>query len=270
MRPFPGSSLHCLAASSLSAHATVFATVHGVVHDPQHRPVAGAHVLLKAINSQFSLHTDTDSTGEFDLPEAPLGVYSLEVRPPDLPLSPRPSLWHRAPTRSCTLPLDVAGSDQTILVNGTDSATMATDSATPTTLITASEIDETPGASRTLGMQMITDYVPGAYMTHDMLHIDGGHQTSWLLDGVAIPNMKIGSNVGPQIDPKDIDSLEVQRGSYSADEGDRTYGVFNVVPRNGFERNREAELRVSGGNSTPANRSFRWATTRPRPRGTRA
>jgi hypothetical protein len=97
-------------------------------------------------------------------------------------------------------------------------------------------------------MQMITDYVPGAYMTHDMLHINGGHQTSWLLDGVAIPNMKIGSNVGPQIDPKDIDSLEVQRGSYSADEGDRTYGVFNVVPRNGFERNRDAELRVSAGN----------------------
>ena len=40
----------------------------------------------------------------------------------------------------------------------------------------------------------------------------------------------------------------MQRGSYSADEGDRTYGVFNVVPRNGFERNRQAELRLLGGN----------------------
>ena len=54
-------------------------------------------------------------------------------------------------------------------------------------------------------MEMITDYVPGAYMTHDMLHMRGGHQTSWLIDGVAIPNTKIASNVGPQIDPKDID-----------------------------------------------------------------
>ena len=59
-----------------------------------------------------------------------------------------------------------------------------------------------------MGMEMITDYVPGAYMTHDMLHMRGGHQTSWLIDGVAIPNTKIASNVGPQIDPKDIDSLE--------------------------------------------------------------
>jgi hypothetical protein len=97
-------------------------------------------------------------------------------------------------------------------------------------------------------MQMITDYVPGAYMTHDQLHIRGGHQTSWLIDGVSIPNTKIASNVGPQIDPKDIDSLETQRGSYSADVGDRTYGVFDVLPRNGFERNRDAEVRLTAGN----------------------
>jgi hypothetical protein len=97
-------------------------------------------------------------------------------------------------------------------------------------------------------MQMITDYVPGAYMTHDMLHMRGGHQTSWLIDGVSIPNTKIASNVGPQIDPKDVDSLETQRGSYAADIGDRTYGVFNVLPRNGFERDREAELLLYGGN----------------------
>src|SRR5258708_21072193 len=97
-------------------------------------------------------------------------------------------------------------------------------------------------------MEMITDYVPGSYMTHDMLHMCGGHQTTWLLDGIAIPNTKIASNVGPQIDPKDIEQLQVDRGSYASDIGDRTYGAFNVLPRNGFERNREAELVVSAGN----------------------
>jgi len=58
----------------------------------------------------------------------------------------------------------------------------------------------------------------------------------------------IASNLGAQIDPKDIDYIEVQRGSYTSDVGDRTYGVFNVVPRTGFERNREAELVLSAGN----------------------
>ena len=79
-------------------------------------------------------------------------------------------------------------------------------------------------------MEMITDYVPGAYMTHDMLHMRGGHQVSWLIDGVEIPNTNIASNIGPQIDPKDINYLEIQRGSYAADVGDRTYGVFQRCP----------------------------------------
>ena len=68
------------------------------------------------------------------------------------------------------------------------------------------------------------------------------------VDGVEIPNTNIASNLGPQIDPKDIDYLEMQRGSYQADQGDRTYGVFNVVPRTGFERDNQGELIVSGGN----------------------
>ena len=82
---------------------------------------------------------------------------------------------------------------------------------------------------------------------HDQLHVRGGHQTTWAVDGVEIPNTNIASNLGPQIDPKDIDYLEVQRGSYQADQGDRTYGVFNVVPRTGFERDNQAELIASGG-----------------------
>ena len=100
---------------------------------------------------------------------------------------------------------------------------------------------------------MITDYVPGAYMTHDMLHMRGGHQVAWLIDGVEIPNTNIASNLAAQIDPKDIDYLEVQRGSYTADIGDRTYGVFNVVPRTGFERDRQAELVLSAGNFLQTN-----------------
>ena len=40
----------------------------------------------------------------------------------------------------------------------------------------------------------------------------------------------------------------MQRGSYTADVGDRTYGVFNVLPRNGFELNSEGELMLNAGN----------------------
>src|ERR1700739_1010786 len=45
-----------------------------------------------------------------------------------------------------------------------------------------------------------------------------------------------------------MDVVEIQRGGYDADYGDRTYGVFNVIPRSGFERNREIELLATYGN----------------------
>jgi hypothetical protein len=35
-----------------------------------------------------------------------------------------------------------------------------------------------------------------------------------LADGGPIPDTNIATNLGPQIDPKDIDYLEVRRGSY--------------------------------------------------------
>ena len=232
-------------ATSLPAFATVFATVHGVVHDPQHRPIANATVTLQASDSAFALRATADSDGVFELPQAPIGVYRLQVEAAGFA-----SVIETLAIASGTSPvvhvvLPIASATESVMVEG---ATAQVDSVTPTTLVSREMIEETPGASRATSFAAITDYVPGATMCHDMLHMRGGHQTSWLIDGVNIPNTSIASNVGPQIAPADTDQIEVQRGSYAADIGDRTYGVFNVAPRNGFERNREAELHITGGN----------------------
>ena len=232
----------------MPALASVFATVHGVVHDPQHRPIAGAEVTLQAADSAFALRAVTNSEGALELSQTPIGIYRLQVSAQGFATALQPLTITSGTNPILHIPLSIRTSSEIVIVQGSPDTGLATDSVTPATLITRAMIEETPGASRAIGTEMITDYVPGAYMTHDMLHMRGGHQTSWLIDGIAIPNTKIASNVGPQIDPKDIDQIETQRGSYSADVGDRTYGVFNVLPRNGFERNREGEARFSGGN----------------------
>jgi hypothetical protein len=143
--------------------------------------------------------------------------------------------------------LQLASANEKVTVSAAP-AVVATDSATPTTLVSRVDIERTPGADRTNSLAMITDYVPGAYVTHDMLHMRGGHQTTWLLDGIPVINTAIAQNLGAQFDPKDMDYVEVNRGSYGAEFGDRTYGVFNVVPRTGFERNNQAELVTTAGN----------------------
>jgi hypothetical protein len=234
--------------SSVFARATVFATIHGVVHDPQHRPIANAQVTIVAAESAFSLRAVTASNGTFEIAQVPIGVYRLSISAAGFAEYVQPLTIASASNPVLHIPLAIAGSEESIVVSAAGPSAAEAAATSPTTLVTRADIDQTPGASRTLGMQMITDLVPGSYMNHNMLHMRGGHQTSWLIDGISIPNTKISSNVGPQIDPKDIDEIETQRGSYQADVGDRTYGIFNVLPRNGFERNREAELLVSLGN----------------------
>jgi len=167
--------------ASISANATVFATVHGVIHDPQHRPIAGAEIALNAVGSGFTLTAKTDSNGEFELAEAPIGLYMLKVSAKGFATEEEWLTIASGTNPIVHVPLAVATATQTVVVNGAQTSLSASDTVTPTTLVTRADIDVTPGASRTIGMEMITDYVPGAYMTHDMLHMRGGHQTSWLI-----------------------------------------------------------------------------------------
>jgi hypothetical protein len=238
--------LFSFGVSSSAALGSIFGAVRGVVHDPQHRPIQGATVTLTAKTSDWSTSATTDSAGEFQFNAVPLGAYSVSVNSPGFTQATQDVTVISGSVPVVHLALKVAATNASITVSAAPEVA-PTDSATPITLVDRAEIERTPGADRTNSLSMITNFVPGSYITHDQLHIRGGHQTSWLVDGVPVPNTNIASNLGPQFDPKDIDYMEVNRGSYGAELGDRTYGVFNVVPRTGFERNNEGELVLSAG-----------------------
>ncbi len=228
-------------------YAADVGAVRGVVHDAQHHPIAQADVQLRSVTSDWAQVTKSDSQGTFAFSTVPLGNYVLSVSWSDFAPSAQTITVTSGATPVAHIQLLAGPTLSTVTVTAPRETTTI-NSATPTTLVNREDIERTPGAERSNSLAMITDFVPGAYVVHDQLHVRGGHQTTWAVDGVEIPNTNIASNLGPQIDPKDIDYLEVQRGSYQADQGDRTYGVFNVVPRTGFERNDEGELIVSGGN----------------------
>jgi len=247
MRVVPILQVAFLLFIAVAGYATIFGSVRGVVHDPQHRPIEGAMVMIKSNSSDWSKTANTDSNGEFLLTAVPLGEYTVSVASPGFSQTAQAVTVESGTEPVLHFQLAVASTKESVTVTGT-AAVAPTDTATPITLISRNDIERTPGASLTNSLAMITDFVPGAYFTHDMLHIRGGHQTSWLLDGVPVINTAIAVNVGPQFAPNDIDYLEANRGSYGAEFGDRTYGVFNVVPRTGFERNNEGELAITAGN----------------------
>ena len=240
---------------SAPLYAADVGSVRGVVHDQQHHPLADASVMLKSATSQWSQSAVTDVRGEFSFMTVPLGDYVLSVGDPGFVSAAQAVSVASGSSPIAHVQLAKGPEVDTLTVTASPETTVLT-TATPTTVVNRMDIERAPGADRSNSLAMITDFVPGAYVVHDQLHVRGGHQTTWAIDGVEIPNTNIASNLGPQIDPKDIDYLEVQRGSYQADQGDRTYGVFNVVPRTGFERDNQAELIASGGSYGQTNDYF--------------
>src|SRR5580698_5677244 len=51
------------------ARASTLGQVQGVVHDPGHRPIAAAHIVLRAVRSDLSFSATTGADGAFSRAE---------------------------------------------------------------------------------------------------------------------------------------------------------------------------------------------------------
>ena len=230
-----------------SGSATVFGTVRGVVHDPQHHPVSDARVTLQASDSSYKLTASTTADGEFHFDVVPLGQYTISVEAPGFATQSQFLQLTSGSAPILHYQLTVAAAKQEVTVTASPED-LNPDLPRRDILIDSQQISRYAGVDASNSFKIITEFVPGSYMVHDQLHVRGGHQVTWAIDGVPIPNTNIASNVGPQFNPKDVSYLQAETGSYAAEYGDRTYGVFNVAPNTGFERNRQAELILSYGN----------------------
>ena len=68
-----------LLALACPSFATVFGTVRGIVHDPQHRPVADVSVKLKSATSDATQTAETDQDGTFTFSAVAVGDYLVEA-----------------------------------------------------------------------------------------------------------------------------------------------------------------------------------------------
>ncbi len=236
-----------LLSAGIALAAENFGNVRGIVHDPQHRPIANAQVTLRAAASSWSRTANSNSNGEFLFREVAPGQYTLSVAAHGFRQFSESIAVGARGTPILHCPLQIKGIMQTVRVSGRPSA-LAAETSTTQTVVTGRLITRTPGADRTNSLAMITDYVPGATVVHDMLHVRGGHQENWFFDGIPVLNTNIASNVGSVINPNDIEALQVQTGGYSPEYGDRSYGFFNVITPSGFGENNQGEFDSSFGN----------------------
>src|SRR3954463_4057874 len=181
--------LTLLLLAHAAALASVFGAVKVIVHDPQHRPISGARIVLKSVTSDWKSDGATREAGQFQLQTVPIGDYRLTVSAPgfsDQAISVTVTAGNASDVH---LQLAIAKVQETVNVTA-ESPDVNPSSSTTETMISRRQISETPGADQTNSLAAITSYVPGAYVVHDQLHIRGGHQVTWAIDGVPVPDRK--------------------------------------------------------------------------------
>src|SRR5262245_3666327 len=230
----------------MTSYGQIFGTVRVNVIDPQNGSVPNAQVIVRAKNSQWAQLAKTNPDGIAVIQAVPIGDYIVSVSAEGFAAATDKAIQVTSDkVTPLQVQLAVGGIEQSISVTESLPA-VNPESSTTESLTNRVEINHTPDADRTGSLSMITDNVPGAFVMHDHLHSRGGHGVTWEVDGVPVPNSNL-ATVGSQFDPKDVDYLEVQRGGLSSNYGDRSYGVFNVVTRNGFEANRFGEFQATYG-----------------------
>src|SRR5712671_2099753 len=104
------------------AGATIFGSVRGLIHDPQHRPVYDAKVTIHATNSDWAQTATSDDQGAFQFDAVPIGEYQVTV---DMPgFSPQEQKISLTSGRDAKLHfgLTLAGANETVNVTDTPAA----------------------------------------------------------------------------------------------------------------------------------------------------
>jgi hypothetical protein len=233
-----------LVLSTVAASAGVPGTVSGVVRDQTGLPLPGVTVTLVEMGASSGREAVTDAQGEYRFTPIGTGRYRLTFnmagfRPADVTVD---LLAGEQLRKNVELEIGPLGTSVTVTAKTEPQALHPSRQ-----LIDREEIDHIPGALHAGSLAAIVDTNPSVVMTHDQLHVRGGHQVGFQIDGVPVPTNGLGSSFSLLFDPKDVKAVEFQRGAYSAEYGDRLYGQVNIVTRSGFEQQRSGEAMFIGG-----------------------
>ncbi len=238
------------------AHAQGLGTLRGTVKDPSGAVLPQATITLKATAWSREQTAQTNSDGAFIISAISFGQYTLEVQSPGFAVLSQQiqMIAGSAPYVELKLSVDTTISSVDVTATTAPLEATAPSAASAPIMVTSHDIMQAlPGADRMSSLQFITETTPGAFVLHDHLHVRGGHQINWLINNVPVPNTNMSSNVGRALDPTDIQQVQINRGGYGAQDGDRTFAQVNIITRNGFQFNKEADFLASYGSDNQTN-----------------
>jgi hypothetical protein len=245
------------ALSTPLAFAQGLSTLRGTVKDPSGALVPDASVTLKSTASDRTESARTNPSGAYTINGIPFGQYVIRVAHEGFVTQNQQIqiTIGGAPIADFRLAVNVAKISVEVTAAATELEATAPSAAQAPVMVSNRDIIEgLPGADRMSSLAFVTETTPGAFVLHDHLHVRGGHQVNWLINGVPVPNTNMSSNVGRAMDPEDLQEVQINRGGYGAQSGDRTFAQVNMLTRSGFEmENKETELALGYGSFSQSN-----------------
>src|SRR5919197_3902559 len=129
---------------SAMAAATIFGSIHGLIHDPQHRPVEDAKVKLQASNTDWSRTVASSHSGEFLFENVPLGEYRVIVEVPGFATEEQTVVVSSGRDAKPHFSLTVARAAETVEVQDVAPA-VNPETSTSTNPVSRDSISRTPG-----------------------------------------------------------------------------------------------------------------------------
>jgi outer membrane receptor protein involved in Fe transport len=219
--------------------------VSGTVGDPSGSVIANAAVVITNTGTGVSRSSVTTSTGAFNLNALPVGNYTLTVESPGFKRHQATGIRLDVNDRlNFAIRLEVGSVDQNVEVSAS-TVQLQTETSEISNLIGAAQTQAMPLNGRVFSQ--LVELVPGVVSesgrvgggtgidSDTTVSINGNQSNSnlWLVDGQN--NMDIGSNAQNVVTPP-LDALEefkVLRNNFSAEFGQVTGGVINVVTKQG-------------------------------------
>ena len=237
-----------LALLPLASGQTNYAVLRGSVLDPQHLPVVGAHVHLKASDTGAERIVDSNSVGLFELAGLQPGSYTLTVETSGFQQTTQSLDLEVGQKATIDVQLRVGPDVQNIDIHA-ESELLKTQDPSVGEVVDQRSVDSLPLNGRLLIDLVLT--VPGAHISHGAAAGDmsalywrpgqrsavsiGGNRPNanyFLLDGATNTDPTFSTqNFGAS--PDAVKEFQVETGSYSADMGGAGGGQINIVTRSG-------------------------------------
>jgi Carboxypeptidase regulatory-like domain len=227
-----------------NAQVTAVAEVSGVISDPTGATIASAHISMMEVSKQIAHQTVSDGTGNYTMPNLPVGPYRLEVRAPGFKDYVQTGIELAVNNNiQINVAMQVGSATETVEVSAAASM-VETKENSVANLVDQQRITELP-----LNGRQVTDliYTVGAAVPADSgdtgsktfwnatrISIAGGqgNGTAYLLDGADATDAMSNVNL-PFPFPDALQEFSIETSAVSSQFGTHPGATVNVVTKSG-------------------------------------